>query len=323
MKSRIGSARSAIISGAICLGASPVFAQSNVTVYGFIDLAVVKESNKPTAVDRGYLNWLGVTGTEDLGGGLAATFNLMTRFNTDTGSNESSTFWHGESTVGLKSASLGHLRIGRAITPLFGLKYQFEPWGDSWFVGSLGKYQTTGRFFTNPTSCLTAAECPGFARLNNAVFYDSPTFGGFDVHLTTQVEVEPGAARKGSGASINYAAGPFKAMFSWERNTEDMTALYLGGSYDFGPVVLMGSVGRSEQDDASNQSSYVVAVTAPLPGNNGLRAGYGRNTTTKEDKVSFGLQHFFSKRTQVYIDLYRERLDESLNGYAVGIQHSF
>ncbi|MFY9478103.1 MAG: porin [Aquabacterium sp.] len=323
MKFRIGSIGLAVFSGVACMAASPAFAQSNVTVYGLIDLAVVKESKRPTALDRGYLNWLGVMGSEDLGGGLSATFNLMTRFNTDTGSNESSTFWHGESTVGLKSATLGHLRLGRAITPLWGLKYQFDPWGDSWFVGSLGKYQTTGRFFTNPTSCMTAAECPGFARLNNAVFYDSPTFSGFDFHLTTQLEVEPGAARKGSGASINYASGPIKAMVSWERNTADMTALYLGGSYDFGAAVVMGSLGQSKQDNVSTEKSYMVAVRVPLPSSNAFRAGYGRNTSTKDNKISLGLQHFFSKRTHVYVDLYRERIDYTLNGYAVGIQHSF
>jgi predicted porin len=297
------------------------YAESTVSIYGLIDIAVSKESGQGSSVHRGYPNWLGFTGQEDLGDGLSATMNLMTRFVPNSGAAESNTFWHGESTVGLKSASLGHIRFGRALTPLWGLKYQFEPWGDSWFNGSLGQYQTTSRFITNPAGCVS--DCPGFARLNKGVFYDSPTFGGFDAHVATQIEREVGAARRGFGASLNYASGPLGGMLSYERNTADATALFMGMSYDFGAAVVMGSIGQSQQTGTPNQTSMVLGTTAPFGGNNAIRAGLGRDFKTGDDKFSVGAQHFFSKRTQVYADIYREKTASNVNGVALGMRHSF
>lgn len=303
------------------IGVLPVFAQSNVTVYGLIDLAITKQSDGVTKLDRGYLNWLGFRGNEDLGSGNSATFNLMTRFNADTGAQESQTFWHGESTVGLKNNSLGEVRLGRALTPMWALKYQYEPWGDSWMTGSVGAYQATSRYITNPAACVS--DCPGFARLNNGVFYDSPNINGFDVHVGLQMETEPNAQRKASGLSTNYANGPFTAMLSWETNTANMSAVFLGASYDFGAIKAMGSVGQSKVENGDKQNSYVLAATAPLGASNAFRAGYGKNSDTGDHKMSLGLQHFFSKRTQVYADVYNEKTVNDVTGYAVGIQHAF
>lgn len=307
---------------AVLLGAAVgAQAQSNTTVYGLIDLAVIKESGSSARVDRGYLNWLGFTGSEDLGGGNAATFNLMTRFLTNNGSNESNTFWHGEATVGLKSQALGAMRLGRGLTPMFASKYQFEPWGDSWMTGSLGKYQATGRYFANPVACVS--DCPGFARLNGAVFYDSPTWDGFSVHLASQLSKEPGTSRRGTGLTLSYAQGRAKAMLSWEQNTTDATAIFAAGSYDFGTAVVMGSIGQSHQEGAPNQTSLVLGAVAPVQGGLSLRAGYGRNTDTHDDKLSVGPQYALSKRTQLYADLYHERGSAKTNGVAMGMQHSF
>lgn len=312
----------AFLGTALALIAHSAVAQtSNVSIYGLLDLGVAKQTGQPTTLSRGYLNWLGFTGSEDLGGGLSATFNLMHRFLPDSGANESGTFWHGESTVGLKSDRLGHIRLGRGLTPMWGWNWQYEPWGGSWFNASLGAYQNTSRYLTNPAACVS--DCPGFARVNNAVFYDSPNFGGFDLHLAGQVERETGAQRKAHGASLNYAAGNFKGMVAYERNTADATAAFLGASYDFRAAVVMGSVGRSTQPGTADQTSAVLAATVPLAGANVLRAGVGRNFQTKDHKVSLGLQHFLSKRTHVYADAYRENAATNVNGYAIGIQHAF
>lgn len=296
-------------------------AQSAVSIYGNINLALVKETHQPSKLDRGYLNWLGFTGSEDLGGGTYATFNLLTRFLADTGQNESSSFWHGESTVGLKNASLGQVRLGRSVTPMWANKYQFEPWGDGWMTGSLGKYQATARYMADPANCVS--DCPGFARWNNGIFYDSPSFGGLEVHLGGQVETSPGASGRGSGVSLNYASGALKAMLAWEQNTSSAKALYLGASYDFGSAVVMGSVGQSKVPGAADETAALIAATFSLDGINSLRTGYGRNLDTKDSKVSLGAIHHLSKRTQIYADVYREKTASSVNGFALGMQHSF
>jgi len=302
--------------------ASPASAQSNVNIFGSINLAVIKESGTPARLDRGYFNWLGFAGSEVLAPGLAATFNLTTRFLPDTGQLEApSTFWYGESTVGLKSTTFGALRLGRALTPLWALKYRYEPWGDSWLVGSLARYQTTSRYLTNPAGCVS--DCPGAARLNNGVFYDSPTLAGFDAHVGVQVEREINAARRGAGASINYAAGPLSAMLSWEQNTANGSILFAGAAYTFGSASLMGSVSEGKQSGTPNQKAAVIAGTYSLTASDLLRTGYGKDFETKEDKLSLGILHSFSKRTAIYADVWREKLVTHANGIGVGMQHSF
>lgn len=118
-------------------------AQADVVLYGNLDLGISKRSGGPLALERGYNNWLGVKGSEPLGSGLAATFHLQTRFNPDTGNLErTSTFWQGESTVGLTGEAYGTLRLGRALTPLWNNVWRFEPWLNSGFNGSLAAFQT-------------------------------------------------------------------------------------------------------------------------------------------------------------------------------------
>lgn len=112
-------------------------------------------------------------------------------------------------------------------------------------------------------------------------------------------------------------------MLSWEQNTTDATAIFAAGSYDFGTAVVMGSIGQSHQEGAPNQTSLVLGAVAPVQGGLSLRAGYGRNTDTHDDKLSVGPQYALSKRTQLYADLYHERGSAKTNGVAMGMQHSF
>lgn len=312
-----------IVIGAATLGcALQAHAQSNVTIFGHLNLGVVKETGGQTArVDRGYLNWLGFSGVEDLGGGLSATFNLTTRFMADTGTTESSVFWHGESTVGLASKSLGSIRLGRALTPLFAFKYEFEPWADSWFMGSLGKYQTGDRFFSNPAACVS--DCPGFGRLNNGVFYDSPDMGGLRLSVASQAEVEPGANRRNLSAALTFHQGAFSAMVSGERNATQGSAVYAAAKYAFARAAIMGSVSRNTLSGTPSETNAIVAGTYQVDGPHSLRFGLGRNFHKDHHKESLGYVYTLSKRSSLYADLYREKAFSSYTGYAAGIAHSF
>src|SRR5687768_3851499 len=100
-------------------------AQSSVTIYGSVDMAVMK-SNGGTAGNNGNPNgttkaWtlnqsngsrLGFRGNEDLGGGLSAQFQIEHRFTPDDG-NAATPFWAGRSYVQLSSASAGRVYLGR------------------------------------------------------------------------------------------------------------------------------------------------------------------------------------------------------------------
>lgn len=301
-------------------------AQSNVTVYGNIDMGFVKETGSTARLEKGNFNWVGFRGTEDLGGGLNVLFNVQMRFNPDTGMQEKPTLFQGETTVGLASSSLGKLRIGRALTPFWAAKWAFEPWWDTQFMGSIGTYQN-GSYTSDPTFALGFAN---WIRIPNGVFYDSPNFGGFNFRVASELEKAAGATAKTMSFAANYSNGPLAAAISYEKNNLKDDILFLGASYQLSALTLMGGYGKVQLLGApKHENNYTLAAAYAL-GADTLRAGYGRTndvggTTlgTSRNKMSVGYNHPLSKRTNVYADLYREKIATSMNGVALGMNHSF
>jgi predicted porin len=68
--------------------AAPALAQSNVTIYGIADAGLMKQSGETLRVVSGIADGsrLGFKGSEDLGGGFKAIFNLEARVELDNGS---------------------------------------------------------------------------------------------------------------------------------------------------------------------------------------------------------------------------------------------
>lgn len=319
-----GSRRIFIAGAALCAGlAHNAHAQTNVTVYGNLDVALNKESGAAAKMDRGYNNWIGFKGLEDLGDGLAAIFNLQTRFKIDTGEQERpQTFWQGESIIGLKSNALGTVRLGRAVTPLWNNIWLFEPWYNSGFNASLATYQT-GSFSSDGVSDV-ALGYANFARISNGLFYDSPDFNGWRFAVAGEVEknANPAAKARNTGMSVNYAKGPLGAMVSYERNAKTDDIYFLGGSYAIGNLTVMGSYARTKIIGQGTERLAVLAGTYAV-GIDTIKTGYGRNLDNSNNKVSLGYNHPLSKRTNLYADLYREKTKSNVIGYAIGMNHTF
>ena len=67
--------------------AAPVLAQSSVTIYGIADAGIMKQTGQTTRIVSGIADGsrLGFKGTEDIGGGIKAIFNLEARIELDNG----------------------------------------------------------------------------------------------------------------------------------------------------------------------------------------------------------------------------------------------
>lgn len=308
---------------AIMAASMAAHAQSNLLIYGNLDIGLVKTSGETLKMDRGYNNWIGFKGTEELGGGLSAIFDLQTRFAPDTGTQETGVLWQGESTLGLNSSTMGRLRLGRALSPLWHTKWAFDPWYDSGAFGSVSFPYQTGTFYSDPTLALGAAN---FARISNGVFYDSPDFSGFQLHGAVEAEKAAGANDRAAGISFNYDKGPLAAMLAYQKNSASDNIYFLAGSYNFGGASLMGSYALGKVLNGSGERlrerNWIVGGTYAL-GADTLRAGYGRTKESGNHKLSVGYVHPLSKRTKLYADLYREKTVDDSNGFAAGINHTF
>ena len=86
-------------------------AQTNVTIYGVVDTGYIKETGSDLKMGEWNDSRIGFKGTEDLGGGYKATFQLEQRLDLWDGKGGDPE-WDGASNVGL-AGPFGALRLGR------------------------------------------------------------------------------------------------------------------------------------------------------------------------------------------------------------------
>ena len=314
-----------------------VSAQSNVTMYGRIDLSVNKGvGTADRAISNGSGSRLGLRGSEDLGGGMAAIFNIEHRFNADTGANSSATrMWNGRSLVGLKG-KFGQLTLGREYTTAFlGSQLSNDPWGWDTVVSS-----TPG---AGLNSLITAGNI-GLIRNDSAVTYNFSTAGfSFGAQIAEATDAINTFQKKPYNFSAGYAAGPVTVNFGYEKTGQVAAAaaqwMTLGGTFNLGVVKLGASVGTGKTAaNAKNQSIMLTAVGTLGQGE--LRASVGQLTTDPAGAVGksdlakgFGLGYHYalSKRTTLYTDYVRNTgtggvfglVGTEKNGYDFGIKHNF
>lgn len=253
---------------AAAVAAPAAMAQTAVTITGLVKMGVeqYKQSSFNTVV-RGAGSFNNETrvsdqssriifrGTEDLGGGLNAFFQLDARFSPDLGAIAAS----GNTMVGL-GGGFGKVSLGRS-----DLHYSELGAVESNRTGSLQSYAGPGIMSqVNGTSIANVTRTP------NVVMYDSPNMGGFSGRAAYSANF---AATEGSGVNngskdgawnvaLRYAAGPIKAGYSyWNAKAEgatdagDQRGDTLYGGYAFGPV----SVGL-----AWNKSQFRAAASVPM-----------------------------------------------------------
>jgi predicted porin len=98
-------------------------AQSNVTMYGIVDLGVLTQNHAAAGAAKNSVASGGIApsiwgfrGTEDLGGGLKANFNLEGHIAADTGA-AIGPLLRRQSNVGLSSADFGTVMLGNQYSP--------------------------------------------------------------------------------------------------------------------------------------------------------------------------------------------------------------
>ena len=241
--------KKSLIALAVLAASGAAMAQSSVTLYGVADvyLGSAKTDNglangsvTQTVINSGNFNgsrW-GLKGTEDLGGGLKANFQLESGFNIDTGSSAQGGLLFGrQAWVGL-SGGFGAVKVGRVYTAYDDVNGQFNGAFDSSFSPSGNVMKSTGYA----------------SRANNGLRYETPAFGGLTAALTYGLgeNAAPGVdAGSNTALNVAFASGPISASLGYQvekatGNAESVKFTRLGAGYDLGMAFLKASYGKVE-----------------------------------------------------------------------------
>jgi predicted porin len=286
-------------------------AQSSVTLFGTVDLSAkyVKNDGQSRRVslaqDGINSSQLGFRGVEDLGGGLKASFVLLSGVSADTGRDSGETAgktFNRKATLGL-SGGFGEVRLGRDYTPTFWNNTIFDAFGTNGAGNSLNIQQIGNPF------AATLGVNTTFVRADNTIGYFLPSnIGG--VYGQGMVAAGEGVnSGKYVGGRVGFAAGPFDiagayAQQSLNGSSEKQKTYNVGGSYDFGAVKLMGYFDRDTVLTAK-ESRYSLSLVAPF-GQNEIHAGFESSKLTNGAvsntvrQFAVGYVYSLSKRTAVY-----------------------
>jgi len=313
----------------IAIAAStPSWAQSSVAVGGLVDVGVFRGFDGITQVGTVQRSNLALSGHEDLGGGVQAIFRLSTRMELDTGAGEGAgykPFWHDESTLGLKGP-WGTVRVGRAMTAMWANDWKFDPWANFNRIASPAWYLWHPLTPSDPATNNGADE---YGRIDNGIFYDSPTIAGVTVRLSGSPERRraPGATGLPYSTVVEYGQGRLAAMAAFERNSRGDKDTFVAGKYTAGPAALMAAWDDSRTFDASGRARAVTLDATYRIGAVTLKAGWGRQRLNADLNhfASVGADYPLSRRTTLYVSAGRKADQRAgvRTSYGGGMAHAF
>ncbi len=302
-------------------------AQSSVTLYGRIDLSLMHNDivggASQLSLDSGTVSgsrW-GLIGSEDLGGGLKANFNLEQGFAADTGLAPAGQMFSRQAWLGM-SGAFGEFRIGKPWTAYDDVSGAHNGMFDSGFSVENNFFVSTG-YAANPA---------------NTIRYSTPTFGGFTAAVSYSLDEVKNVDLSTTSVSGTYGAGPLQLGAGYQVEELGGTQLKftrLSGSYDFGAFVLKGLYGHVKMPVAGKTNEYSLGLDVPVSGALTVSAGLGYSKDsaaaggTKRKGFTVGAMYALSKRTEMYAGL--TDWDGKTAGaktagntkYGLGVRHSF
>ena len=335
----------AIAVAAVLVPAAAMADTANVAVYGRLNVSVdhqndVTGQNSSTFVNTNSSRF-GVKGSEDLGGGLSAIFQVETNVNltgTGRGGNgntvaNSAAANYGafggqvrDTFLGLASNDLGKIQFGRLPMENHWV-YEYNLFADQ--IGDLGNFNS-----------------PVGGRANGEVLYTTPNMQGITANLqyypTSSIAPDAAAgstagAKNSYGMKLNYNASGLNASFNYLNRSTGLDTEYkpivVSASYDFGPGSVGGQYMRDKRDAgaaSAKRNIYNIGGKLIVGGNGALKAQYSRandatgttangltvGTSTGARMFAIGYDHNLSKRTTLYVAYANTRND---SGAAFGV----
>ena len=330
-KTLIALAVAGVFASSAATAAVDVYGQANVS-YDIID----NDSNRDSQGVASNGSRFGLKGSEDLGGGLSAIWQIENQIaigaglggTENPGSNTSIAFR--DTFAGLKSDTAGTVRLGRFDTP-----YKLATRGMDMFHNTLAD----NRSLMGLGHDVRASNSVGFNSLNYSGFsaaasyfgdqggtapgFNTPTIGTANTLFNTN---------EGFSIAGMYDAGPYHATAAYQTisnglsNTNISTdAWKIGGGYSVDAFALNGVYERiSNRNGSGDASAWYLSGKYNLTSNDALKLAYtdvdnhvneAANSGAKQ--YSVGYDHKMSNRTTLYA-LYTKLDNDQNANYLLG-----
>ena len=304
--------------------AAPVAALADVTIYGHLHMSVDYVSpDQGNAADDNLSvssnsSRIGFKGTEDLGSGLKAVWQIESQVKLDESNvGGNSTAWADRNSFLGVAGNFGTAIVGRHDTPFKILSRSLDPFVDTIADTRQVLGQAAGTYELRP---------------NNVIAYITPSFSGVSAVIAYVAGFNNGvAAGTESGMDNNnmsawsmnatYTNGPIYAGLAYEKHSlkndatspvtviDDTDGFRIGGSYAFGAAKL-GAMYEVIKDipiggTKDDRSAYTLFGTYDF-GLNTAKLAYTQaddygNVKNGGSLVAVGLDHNFTKRTKAYV----------------------
>lgn len=351
-----------LIALAALAAAGAASAQSNVQLYGVMDanFGTNKDTvsaplpypgatggQRQTAVSSSGMRnsrW-GLRGTEDLGGGLKASFVLEQGLNIDNGTVFGNPFAR-EASVGI-SGAFGSVKVGNVYSVYDDVRALTNNSADHNFAPTRAVWNTVGSADYN-------------IRITNAVRYETNVYSGFSGGAVIGFGENKGQnavgtvidAGKTVALKVQYVNGPLAVGYAHQNQkvqnaattalstgTDSTKYNVIGASYDFGIVKLTGSYNKVNSAASSKDNEWQIGVSGPV-GPVTVYVGYaaaknkvnGSEAAGNGKATGYDLAAVYplSKRTDLYT-VYKSVNDKNAAGaregeirqFSVGVRHAF
>jgi predicted porin len=339
--------KKSLIAIAMLTAVGAASAQSSLNLYGVADVWVGKTKDGDMQLGSGGLagSRIGFRGTEDLGGGLKASFNLEQAVNLTSGATDTPTFGR-QANISL-NGGFGTVKLGRSTTAFDDINGAANSGFDSDLSATAGTWvDYTGR-------------------ANGQIYYASPELNGISGAVGFTLEGNQSSA---AGTATNditslhvkYSSGPIYAGVAYQ--AESRNALTVGGSarptvkhtlingsYNLGIATIKASYRNVQNSnhaaaydvfDSRKANEYQIGVDYPVNAQLTLSAGYASSELKGVDNrpgavptngsirnsENYGLAagYTLSKRTTVYGGFKSGKTDGvSTSFVAAGVNHAF
>jgi predicted porin len=273
-------------------------AQSSVQVYGVMDAAIAKEDTgapggKRTAINSGNQSSsrLGFKGTEDIGNGLKAVFNIEAGVALDTGMGDTALFGR-RAVVGL-SGNFGTVLLGREYTPIADVAKETDVLGQGFYGSNLNSFGS-GKMTR---------------RISNSVNYKSNSMSGFKVSAAYSAGEAASTAPSADlmGFSADYTNGGFyvgAGYHTFERlATGDDKEMIVGAGYKFGAFEIKGNYMAANPTGANNKFEQINVGGALTMDAHKFFVNFQTDeleSGAKAKGAAIAYSYTLSKRTNVY-----------------------